>query len=635
MALAEPLRTCLDSLTLHCRALQVEKEVLFQETQKLKQQLASAPAAQQQQQQLEQPEPVAPPRLELMQTSSTLLSDAIAPAAQQHLHVPGSLQQEPGYAWTTPVASLGQNHTPKSEHGQCKTRSPDDAQADTKIDIDLLHVRTMGAARLGMSEDFDRQTSEPVEEGPSGLCRQIIHELFNDTEGDVAARGCSVERLVQSLTFRITCLILIVINSIFTGVRMDTEMRSNLQRIETRAGSSDADNVFFYIDVSFTIWFCMELCLRIVAERGQFIYGENRTYNLMDSVLVLLSVADMFLPRLPAASFLRLFRAFRIVRIARLVQNIQLLKPLRTMLFAIVNSFTALLWAFFMIALSMFIFSVLVGSAVLALFEECDVAIESERDKAMALASSFGNLYRTMITLFASITGGDDWMTAARQLRTLQAGEFYFAMFCFFIFFCLIGLLNVVNGIFVDSAVCTRTEDEVVQHFRDDEQRTSEEIRRIFQQGDRDGSGSITLQELQLQVKHPWVKAYFAGLDIDPREASIIFTLLDTDNSGELSIEEFVAGILKMKGSAKGVDVLAIMFDHQRLALCFNTLCSYLEDELREIKEAVKPGSGMEVRGPGKLLGALAALDKHGAKFIEAYDRKDRVRSSTLSALSH
>ena len=42
-------------------------------------------------------------------------------------------------------------------------------------------------------------------------------------------------------------------------------------------------------------------------------------------------------------------------------------------------------------------------------------------------------------------------------------GEFYFILFNFYIAFCVMGLFNVVTGVFVDSAVCTRTEDEIVQ----------------------------------------------------------------------------------------------------------------------------------------------------------------------------
>lgn len=697
-ALAEPLRGCLETLADHCRALQVENDVLHQETKRLKQQLAATAAFDDRPARPLTPPVPAPELWPSMMPGSLEIQNPgeiwVAPVDGSEVQHQGGIKSKEGNghagdvctvpedgsdekqnqarqekglagpennvrvgdAWIMPgdqadkqaAGAASKRHSrggttqdqrlhPAPLHSIQKMAGQslqglDNNNNSDRRNLELLHVRTMGAARLGMNEVENTSIPSLQTEDPRiGMCGQIIHELFNDQRDDEMTTTVSfLQRLVQSLAFRIACLVLIVINSVFTGVRMDSDLRTSLERV--KGGIHSSTSAFFYIEIGFTAWFILELVLRILAERRAFLFGENRSYNLMDSVLILLSVAEIFLPGLPSASFLRLFRAFRIVRIARLVQSISALKPLRTMLFAIVNSFTALLWAFFMIMLTFFVFSIFIGGAVLALFEDCDVAQQTEIDRAMTLAPYFGNLYLTMVTLFASITGGDDWMNAARHLRLLDAGEFYFAVYCCFIFFSLIGLLNVVNGIFVDSAVCTRTEDEVVQHFRDDEHRTSQEIRRIFQQSDKDGNGSITLEELQNQIKHPWVKAYFAGLDIDPREASIIFSLLDTDGSGELTMDEFITGILKMKGSAKGVDVLAIMFDHQRLALSFNALCSYLEDQLSEIKEALKPGSGSGLAAK-QLVDTLVALDRGAGKYIDAFDLKETVKFSKFSAI--
>merc|ERR1712100_853853 len=128
-----------------------------------------------------------------------------------------------------------------------------------------------------------------------------------------------------------------------------------------------------------------------------------------------------------------------------------------------------------------------------------------------------------MVTLFSAITGGNDWMAYGELLRE-HVGETYFVLFAFYIGFCLVGMLNVVTGIFVDSAVCTRTEDEVVECFTEDQKRISEEVRRIFKEADEDMSGTVSLDELSNHLENPWVKAYFSGLDIDPSEARIIFT---------------------------------------------------------------------------------------------------------------
>merc|ERR1712072_130622 len=121
-----------------------------------------------------------------------------------------------------------------------------------------------------------------------------------------------------------------------------------------------------------------------------------------------------------------------------------------------------------------------------------------------------------MVSLFAAISGGNDWMTYGELLRQVGRGsQFYFMIFTFYIGFCTVGMLNVVTGIFVDSAVCTRTDDEVVKGWEEDQRRTSEKIKQIFQDADVNENGMLTLEELVRKLEDPWVKAYFSGLEID------------------------------------------------------------------------------------------------------------------------
>lgn len=169
--------------------------------------------------------------------------------------------------------------------------------------------------------------------------------------------------------------------------------------------------------------------------------------------------------------------------------------------------------------------------------------------------------------------------------------ETYFLVFVFYIGFCTVGMLNVVTGIFVDSAVCTRTDDEVVQNWKNDSQRTSDEVRSIFQAADKDASGTMSYEELAEQLENPRVRAYFSGLDIDPSEAGIIFTLLDTDGDNAVTVDEFIQGTMRLKGCAKSVDIMALMFDQAKFMTKFNKLCSFMEDHMRELKDEISPGS--------------------------------------------
>jgi len=227
------------------------------------------------------------------------------------------------------------------------------------------------------------------------------------------------------------------------------------------------------------------------------------------------------------------------------------------------------------------------GAAYFQQISEQSVAAEHNASDSEEVYEHFGSLYKCMVSLFCSVTGGNDWMLYAAPLRRLGFGELWFLIFLFYVSVLTVGVLNVVTGIFVDSAVCTRTEDEVVKNWKDDMDRTAWQIKKIFMSADSDHSGTVTLMELMTQLQNPWVSAYFAGLDIDPNEAKIIFTLMDTDNDGAVSIEEFIDGTLKLKGHAKSVDMIAMMYDQAQFQMKFNKLCSYIEDNFRELKDVL------------------------------------------------
>ena len=82
----------------------------------------------------------------------------------------------------------------------------------------------------------------------------------------------------------------------------------------------------------------------------------------------------------------------------------------------------------------------------------------------------------------------------------------------------------------------------------------------------KDCSGTLTYDEFQAHMTNPVVKAYFSGLDIDPDETKIIFTLLDSDCNGDIDIEEFVHGTMKLKGYAARHETLYVLL-HLYLSL--------------------------------------------------------------------
>jgi len=400
-------------------------------------------------------------------------------------------------------------------------------------------------------------------------------------------KGDWMQKITAGMCFKTLAMSAIAANTLYLAFAADYNVKNSYRRLQ---GLSMYEP-WIIPDVVFTSWFTLEILLRMGAEKYEFWVGEDQSWNLFDLALVMESLFTVVSTAAAGGagggsrlSFLRIFRVFRLVRVVRVVRSVKALARLRTMIFAILNSFVDLLWAFLVVILILLVFGIVFSTPVTQFFDDVDLLNAEQMSKAELVHLLFGSMFEMMMSLWSAVSGGNDWMTYGEILRQLPSGEIYFMVFNFYIAFCVVGLFNVVTGVFVDSAVCCRTGDEVVQGYLEDLRNTTAEIKVLFKEADKDGSGTLNFEEFEQHMKTPAVKAYFSGLDIDPEEAGIIFTLLDSDKSKEILIDEFVNGTMKLKGSATKLDLMAMMYDLTKQNLKFDSLCDFMESELADIK---------------------------------------------------
>jgi voltage-gated sodium channel len=451
-------------------------------------------------------------------------------------------------------------------------------------------LATLASSRLGLLRTGPRQVRDTKSLFGGGILDSL--NVFADQRREDAQTRLAA--IAHSITFKVLQIVIIFSNTIYMGISADVAVRRRWDLLNTRSNEEHTRSIDWRIaDILFAAWFALELLMRIAAEDRQFFVGKDWKWNIFDAALVCSAMME-FVVETVNLSFLRILRVARIVRIVKVVRTVKSLQSLRNMVFALLSSLVCLFWAFVMILIVLFLFGLIFLGAVLQYIENVNILSEIEMEHASTVYMHFGSLPDTMTTLFAAVTGGQDWMNygdIVKEIGRHNGGDFYFYVFVFYIGFCFVGMFNVVTGIFVDSAVCTRTDDEVVQCWRDDLARTSEEVRNIFAAADVDSSGTMSIEELLEQLENPRVSAYFSGLEIDPSEAGIIFTLLDTDGDNQVTVDEFINGTMRLKGHAKSVDIMTMMFDQARFHSKFNKLCSYIEDQMRELRDAVVPGS--------------------------------------------
>uniref|UniRef100_A0A7S0AQT2 EF-hand domain-containing protein n=1 Tax=Pyrodinium bahamense TaxID=73915 RepID=A0A7S0AQT2_9DINO len=231
---------------------------------------------------------------------------------------------------------------------------------------------------------------------------------------------------------------------------------------------------------------------------------------------------------------------------------------MRLMVCSILMSLASLSWALLLLFIIMYTFSIVFMQGAIMYLQDPTSSREADsiRDGVVLW---YGSVFETMYTLLASIVGGADWMDVVRPLEKISM--VYRLLFSFYIVFVVIGVLNVLTGIFVERA-CEMSgldRDLVIQTQLKRDETFLTEMTRIFQEADADGSGTVTWEEFKGYLENDRVKAYFTAQQLDAFDARTLFDILNDGNGDEMNIQSFIVGCQRLKGLAKGVDLVAVL----------------------------------------------------------------------------
>merc|ERR1711865_678167 len=100
----------------------------------------------------------------------------------------------------------------------------------------------------------------------------------------------------------------------------------------------------------------------------------------------------------------------------------------------------------------------------------------------------------------------------------------------------------------------------------------SREIKEFFREMDTDASGHITWEEFKESLQHKKVVGYLEHLGLEVDNARYVFQLLDTHGTGEVHSESFVDGCMRLRGTAKSIDVAIVLFESRKTQLALQEL---------------------------------------------------------------
>ncbi|CAE7025495.1 unnamed protein product [Symbiodinium natans] len=341
----------------------------------------------------------------------------------------------------------------------------------------------------------------------------------------------------------------------------------------------------------FTILPVAENCLRLWEAKPKRFFMGDRTKvkfkldwaNCWDTVLVLLRIIDVWiLSPLGFESGLRMATGFRILRIGPAVKHWQSTKELRELwivIGAVSETFKTLIWVGVMLIFVIWTFGILI---TMSLIERRGEEFNFT-SSTWTFADYWGSVPRSAYSLFQVATR-DSWVSAL-VAPLIETEPLLLIIFGFY--FCIgsLALMNAIIGVVVEctlSAARASTEKEEEDKKRADTL-VMDSLRRIFHEGDTDGSGELDMEELHVLVRKHQVRDRLKMLKLPFSDLDLLFSLLDTECKGNVNTDMFFRGCAKLRGPAMACDLHQLSIDLKHNL----ERCDHNSERIRQVNETL------------------------------------------------
>eukprot|EP00960_Hanusia_phi_P006656 190222-Hanusia_phi.AAC.8 len=335
-----------------------------------------------------------------------------------------------------------------------------------------------------------QEEASRTERGPLAMCRLRVKQVYENS-------------ITQSL---IAFLIL-------ASFAMDLAQAEILPE-----DGSSTQNFFDQMDVFFASIFCFELAVNLFSkskDRCKEFLSDG--WNMLDVVIVSLSLLTVLASGIPSLKVFRLIRVFRVARVFRKLKSLnRIITALASAVIPVANSFIIL-------------------ALVTCIWAALGTHFFSARSEAY-----FGTFSRSLFTMFQVVTG-DSWASAVTRsifdgpaMRT----QFDYWTSFFFVSYVLIAgvfLINVVVAVLLDEFISSiQAEKAQIEAANREQDEKEKELRR---------SKSV------LDPLSSHLSLFVNERDLMQR-ISETYERLDKDGSGGLNFEEFQRGLKQLPTSS-------------------------------------------------------------------------------------
>jgi membrane protein implicated in regulation of membrane protease activity len=249
---------------------------------------------------------------------------------------------------------------------------------------------------------------------------------------------------------------------------------------------------------------------------------------------------------------------------------------LRVLVQTFISSMQALAWSmvflFFSIVMGALFLSFALQDFIMDDTNAYDVRVWMYRHYGSALLS---------IYYFYELTMSGCWPTYFTPI-VLQVSGWYSLFVIFYISVIYFAATRIITALLLKQTlqVAANDAEQQVREHRQQRQKYIQKLRVLFEAIDVNGDSMLTLEEIQCMALNTEARVVLKMLEMEVHDIEGLFHLLDTDRDGKIGFDEFIAGITRLRGQARALDMVAVL-----------RMCDMMQVDINYIMQSLQPES--------------------------------------------
>lgn len=441
------------------------------------------------------------------------------------------------------------------------------ASKESRLDIEVLQVGEEPVSQV--QSEAGRSSLHSSLESVLQQPRRIRSVVRHNTGKQTWQARCTIRfavfrhhlgEVLNSQKFDTTMGLIIIANSVNIGLELSWR---------TEGKNTD---ICAMLEHCFLAAYTVELIMRLL-EDCHSVFRDP--WLRFDCFLVFLGIVSQWILPLvhnvPEVHTLLMLRCARLLRLAKTVRFLMRFRELWMLVQGLAHSASTMVYTILLLFVVLYIFACL----ILQLLYQHPL-LEQDEVFAETVHENFGDLSKTMITLLQFVSF-DNIVHVYKPLG--DRDPLLLAYFVIVILVVGIVIMNLVTAVIVNSSLEQAAKDKSLLRSIEEQNRKKvlAELREMFYRLDHDGSGEVSRQEIaQIAERERHMLRDLTGFD-DPVE---LFDALDSNEKGEVGIEEFCAGLGEIAVSDSPLELkrMQMQVDHIK-----HHLARYM-NETEEIK---------------------------------------------------